>query len=98
MWWKEIVRVSPSALAFCKFWLPKKTKRAAMLQQEPARTERKDNRFLCATFAGTCQPLLAPAPCSAAKAAGDKLRRSRRLPTATKTADALFIREGLTRG
>jgi hypothetical protein len=69
-----------------------------MLQQKPAWAQRKDNEFLCATLTVTCQPLMAPAPRSAAYAAGDKLRRSPRLLTATKTADALLIREGLTRG
>jgi len=33
MWWKEIVRVSPWAIAFCRFLLPKKMRSAAMLQQ-----------------------------------------------------------------
>lgn len=65
-----------------------------MLQQQPARTERKDDRFLCATFTATCQPYTGA---SAPLQAGDKLRRSPRLLTTTKTADALLIREGLTR-
>src|SRR5215471_1337271 len=57
-----------------------------MLQQQPARTERKDDRFLCATFTATCQPYTGV---SAALHAGDKLRRSPRLLTTAKTADAL---------
>src|SRR5258707_13264980 len=33
IWWKEIVRVSPSAVAIFNVWQPKKTRRAAALQK-----------------------------------------------------------------
>lgn len=69
-----------------------------MLQQYPARAERNDNTCLCATSTVTCHPHQLRQRPTAAFAAGDKPHHSPRLETAANMANAVSIRDGLTRG
>src|SRR5437016_5892505 len=97
MWWNEIVRVSPSAVAFCSVSEPRKTRRAAMLQQYPALAGRRDNNFVRALLTGTCPPTI---NCASSPARGE--RRGRQTPffaaagAEANMANALLIRDGLT--
>src|SRR5262245_51637324 len=62
VWWKEMVRVSPSATAFCRFSQPRKTRRAARPQRYAVRVEQEDNSFLRAKLTVTCDLALRVAP------------------------------------
>jgi hypothetical protein len=75
MWWKEIVRVSASALTVCRLSPLKKMMSAAMLQQLAVRAERESDAMLRATSSVTCLPALSA---SVARACGS--RRDSRTP------------------
>jgi hypothetical protein len=53
MWWNEMVRVSPSAVAFCRPLEPIAIRKAARPMLRPVRADIEDKQDMRATLIGT---------------------------------------------